>query len=1049
MLRQYVHRAATAVIALSLSITLTQSLHAQGRSDYLNFETPQVKPICVADVDGKQYVLACNTPDSSIEIYDCVGNRIVDRIGVGLEPVSVKWNAQLSWAYTTNMLGDSVSAIELKRNDAGRLVATFVRTEYVGDEPMDIEFSADGAQAFVTLNSPSALAWLNAKTLAPIFTGSQLIRMTDSFDLSASTLAIKEPRQILRVGSRLWVLGAKGTPVNLPQTRINLWSVDLNTFAIQFHSNMGSAGLGMAATGSGKMYLASGDAQIQAIGETNVKNVPLGFVHSLVQRIDNPTSTTPTIERRNLNEDVVNGGPVGKPQALAHPSDLAIVENASGDADRVYVAAFHSDRIGVLRNTGGTSNTWTISYVNIPTAPNSTNKLSGPRGLAYKPANPAIQGDPGARVYVLNRLDNSIAVIDANTDQWLSTFALQHDPTPSYIREGRQFLYSAELSSNGFVSCASCHPDGRLDGMVWNLEGTVDVDPFPPFLLDGAIEPAAKTLLQTGLFPADKGFLATQSLQGLLNWEVDPSTVGYVTNQPYHWRGDRPNFEAFNGAFASLLGGSELSAENMIKFRDMVNSIHYPSNPEQMLNRRYSGALGDPSNEDDGSGALRGMKFYHTAKLGVCASRGCVHCHSLPEGSNNLVTEVFPDPFDDGPEDHPLETAALRGLLPKERSLILDSLVTGGVNPNIATPSAGLARTGGTASINSFNAVFAAPQNLGTVDKANLVNLFCREFDWGVGPLVGLPFSFTQATASSQATGVAFSSFATGAKEANSGFIVHAHLSTGRRGFAYDPIADNFVDVDSGAILSEATLRGLPATSSDVCVLMGTPLGSERRLAHPKGTPSAPTGPAPSQLALQPLRPNTAYRDVQLLRNNWDPNAVSPLVPFTWTAMFGPNDPVPEPRFLRTIRLYQHGLKQDGPSFGLTELRHDAPRRLRIAGHGIRPGALLVVRMPKFAPPYDNFEDAWPIAVPIYPTNEKLADGRPIWESAVEFEPLMYYGMMLGGPSAPGVVAGWDNTLPEPPLPASFDPNTWNKHHVTVLNADTTVGIGGWQALRL
>lgn len=1038
-------------VAIAATVALYSSPHssvaAQGRGPYLNFETPQVKPICVARIGNHDFLLACNTPDSSLEIYDCETNRLVDRVGVGLEPVSVRWNARLSRAYTTNMIGDSVTSILLRTDTQGRLTARLDRSEWVGDEPMDIAFSPSGAHCFVTLGSGAAFAWLDATTLQPLAAWSRRIQIFDSW--GSPTQAIKEPRQILVSENKLWILGAKGNRFAdpSPATQINLWSVDLATFAIRYHGRLGTMGLGLAATSSGQLFVASGEAQNQLAGEAAVAAAPFGFVESWLQRLENPASSTPTIVRRNLNQDFpTSSAPVRKQDALAHPTDIAIIEDAAGDADKVYVTAFHSNRIGVITNTGDSNaNNWRLARIDLSVAPGSTNKLCGPRGIAYKAANPLRSTDPGARLYVLNRLDNSISVLDPSTDRWLETFALQHDPTPAHVRNGRPFLYSADLSGNGFVSCASCHPDGRLDGQLWDLGATVPTDPFPSYLLDGAAQDGAPMLLASGFFTPDKGVLATQSLQGLLNWEVEPGTRAFVSNQPYHWRGDRPQFEAFNGAFKGLLGGSELSADDMRRFRDMVNSIHYPSNPEQPLNRRYSGSLGDPADEDDGTGALAGMKLFHIAKLSVCQSRACVHCHSLPEGSNNRITEVF-GRTGGGIDDHPLETAALRGLLPKERAVVLNDLVN---NPGIPSPSAGLDREGLAATLNAFNRVFAGANQLGSTAKADLVNQFNREFDWGVAPLVGVSITLDAKNITSPIVGIAFGTLETSAHEANSGFVVQAWSGSSRRGFAYDPTSGSYTDVSSGAELSRANVISLIQSDEDRLVLVGTPLGSERRLAHPKGQPNVPRGPRPSAIELQPMRPNTAYREVPLLENNWDPAAQAPRIPFTWTAKFSDNTPVPEPPFLRTIRLYQWGLKNDGPSFGLTKLRHDAPRRFRVAGKDIRPGAVMILRIPKKKPPYDNIAESWPIVLPIYPTDERTPDGRSIWETAVEFEPLMYYGLMLGGPAAPGVVSAWQNNLPEPPIAGTFDPQQWNKHHVTVVNADISFSSGGWQALRI
>jgi len=168
--------------------------------------------------------------------------------------------------------------------------------------------------------------------------------------------------------------------------------------------------------------------------------------------------------------------------------------------------------------------------------------------------------------------------------------------------------------------------------------------------------------------------------------------------------------------------------------------------------------------------------------------------------------------------------------------------------------------------------------------------------------------------------------------------------------------------------------------------------------------------------------------------------------------------------FLHTVRVFQGGLIEDGAEangFGLDVVRHDAPRRLAIAGRRIRHGARLSLHVPVGAgtPPDTTLPpgakgqvETTKLTLPIHPTGERLEDGRPVWETTVELEPMIYYGLMLGGPGAPGVLAtfeDFDLEIPDPPPPGLFDPMNWNWHFVEVENADGTVGIGRWQRLTL
>src|SRR6185436_19135876 len=65
-----------------------------------------------------------------------------------------------------------------------------------------------------------------------------------------------------------------------------------------------------------------------------------------------------------------------------------------------------------------------------------------------------------------------------------------------------------------------------------------------------------------------KGVMATQTLQDIIGHE------------PFHWRGDRANIEAFNGTFTNLQAApAALNPAEMRELRDFLSSIRFPPNP--------------------------------------------------------------------------------------------------------------------------------------------------------------------------------------------------------------------------------------------------------------------------------------------------------------------------------------------------------------------------------------------------------------------------------------------------------------------------------------
>ncbi len=1035
--------AAAVLLAEGPSVAL-----AQGRTEYFNVESPQVEPIAVIVLDGKRFILAANTPNNTLEILSTdetlpPAARILKTVRVGLEPVSVAFNPVNRRAYTANFLGDSISVVALGTNGSG-VTATLVMTKFVGDEPMDIAFSNDGQSLFVTHNTLGTFGWRNATTLDPVAPIPPITDMSQ-IDLVASgpfsPIAIKEPRTAVVDANRLFVLGFKGGS-DPAVYDFDVYVRDLSSQMVSTIAGLGSTNFNMAFAANGDLWVVGGEAQNAGnVTEPEVAAEPTGFVKSTLYLLPASGSSFGPPVRRDLNDVDGNETPVGLGRALAQPTGVAVFEPPAG-AKKVFVAAFGSDRVAAITPSPLSSPYgWPLTPIVIKTAPSSTNPAAGPRALAVKYADSGDPADPGHRVYVMNRLDNSIAIVDPVSESFVESIPLSNDPTPDYVRAGRVFLYGAKFSGNGFVSCASCHMDGRTDSLLWRL-GTPAVPPapFPQGFADGVAPQVT--------FLADKGPMITQSLQGLVNTEVEPSIQGYFTNAPYHWRGDRADFTEFNGAFVGLLGGADVGGGNglepaeMIAFRTFIDSIHYPPNPYQLETRVFSGTLGDPDDEATGSGALRGLKLFHTHPLAICSGRSCIQCHWLPEGSNNRGTVKGVQV---------IESAAMRGLVQREARL--DKAA--GAPSNVVTAEFGLIHDGVVPSLNAFINRFNL--DFQSVSGGLLaVKEFARQFDFTVAPIVGRPQTVDRDNKGAPATTAALDLFESQASVANSGVAVHSRIAGQEKGYFFDltasPAAYRLegssppVWIDRAALLAQVT--GL----RDRLVFIATPLGSERRAASVGGTSTPVAGFAPSGLELRPAVTNTAFADIPSLTKNWDPNDPVPGHGFSWA-----NSNVDSPPSVKSIRFLQHGLIVDGGGlYGVTALRHEAPRRLAVAGFGIEPGAVLKLHVPNSATPPNPLGPLGQIrtiefALPVHPTASTLPDGRRVWQTAAEIDPLVLYTFMLGGPLARGVPATLDPLTVvgalEPPAAGTYDPHGSNWHYVIVENPGPVPGDGGWQRL--
>lgn len=1064
----------TSTLLLIGFICSAHSLRAQGRMDYVNVESPQTKPITVATIEGHDYILACNTPDSSVEIWDTdetitpVEDRFIARIPVGTEPVSIKFYEPLQCFYTANYLGDSITKVHLFRTPgapARELQYEFDRTNFVGDSPMDVGFyeymdpltEIMVHLLFVPMRERNSVLWFNAEDLLPALPPFYDFPLWDS--VSNPDKTIKAPHRVEIRNDRVYILGLQGGGFpnsNFPFDN-DIWIADFVLNPIKTIDGLGTNNLGMAFDSDGLLFVVGQEGQNDHPDVVAMLDAEkTGFVQSTlycVVDIDGQHS----ILRRNLNAlNDQERAAVEFEDALAQPTDIVVFEPTNG-TKKLFLTAMGSDRVAVVEPDLADPYQWPLRRIDISPQPGF--RLAGPRGLAVKYANSLQTTDPGDRIYCLSRLDNAVTIIDPNgvpQEKTVGRFKLKGDPRPEAITAGQSFLYDARLSGNGFVSCASCHIDGRLDQGVWFLGDPSATNETYPFELTGGINSMIEwdrlQVLIAGGFPSDKGPMMTQSLQGLLNYEVDPEFQEFFTNAPYHWRADRDTFVAFLEAFETdgLLEGGKVTMEEMELFEEFINTIHYPPNPKQPGNRRYSGELGDPNSNTDGTDGLLGMKLFHIEPLISAANRSCVQCHALPEGSNNLITEIFEGATSAGSM---LETAAMRGLRQKnafdEQTNLLGTIKSGNF---------GILHPGNFPTVNkfiedTFFLTFGGPNS-----EMNLaVKQFFHEFDWHMAPLAGPSYTVDLMNLEDDYTTLILDDVEEQVELANIGLVAH-HWSG-------DRVAGYWFRVDGQAReyqlegatneppMTRAQLLAKVTSPQDRIVFTGTPLGSDRRIAAINGVSSPMSGPAPLATELIGMAPNTAFEEVPKMEKNWDPFHVDPNLAFHFVGA-SPTAP-----FVKAVRLFQRALLEPGiPDWGLDKLRHEAPRRFRVAGRNILPGAKLQIFVPDDGStppnPQGTLEQSTTrmIELPLYQTGDLHNDLLPIWTTAAELDPFNIYMMMLGGPKAPGIETAthdFDDRIDELNLNGMFDPVNWNWHYIRVINPDGNSHDAGWSRITL
>jgi DNA-binding beta-propeller fold protein YncE len=231
---------------------------------------------------------------------------------------------------------------------------------------------------------------------------------------------------------------------------------------------------------SGKIYVTNTEALNQnrftgpagtlpAVGETpeaDYSTLRGHFVESRITVIDG-SNVTPVHLNKHIDYSVCcDANPAENAKSLAQPMDMAI----TSDGKTLYVAAFGSGKVGVFDTKKLEKNNF---------KPNLDNQIQltggGPAGV--------VLNEQDNLLYVLTRFDNSISIVDTNTNTEIGHVAM-YNPEPEHIVEGRQYQYDASLtSSHGDSSCAMCHIFGDMDQLAWDLGspgGSVTLNPSSP-----------------------------------------------------------------------------------------------------------------------------------------------------------------------------------------------------------------------------------------------------------------------------------------------------------------------------------------------------------------------------------------------------------------------------------------------------------------------------------------------------------------------------------------------------------------------------------------
>lgn len=579
------------------------------------------------------------------------------------------------------------------------------RSIQVGAEPHDIEFHPSGDRAWVSCSA--------AGTVDVISTASYEV-------VGSIPLPIRQPRGLAYSNGKLWVapfLSGNGStlrdrldllterPVHLifdsenpgpGETVVPLPDRDLLAIVPDptdpaldaYDASQDVRGVGtilfdvFARPGTDELWIPNTEAlNAKVVGERNF--IAGQVVGNRVTVVDGTGGVEPIVI--DLDELAPEGVRCAQPTAVAFHPELP----------EAYVAGYGSDVIAVLDLAGGTFG-WK-GHIELPRLDGERQgvrnlQVSGDELLAFSRGNVSL-----TRVSI----EGGIAGVVLADDP----FALLDDPTPAAVRRGRMEVTDADHSKSLTTSCASCHVDGHLDLLAWDLSNFMDPEGTPARDLEFEID--------------RKGPLLTQSLRDLSR------------TAPLHWRGEMPVLEGFNDSFVNLMErevDGEPQALTEAALQDLVaycESLAWPANPIEESDRSLT---------DD---QLEGRDLFLNTPSTPTGT--CFECHRGPVATSGELLKV------EGPGIIPegFVVPQLRGLY--ERHGPSHDLGLG--EPPVSDLGFGISHDGLHPTLQSFSG--NSPATTLTADQLDKVAEFLLAFDSGLAPSSARQFVIDPTTAAS------------------------------------------------------------------------------------------------------------------------------------------------------------------------------------------------------------------------------------------------------------------------------------------------------------
>ena len=555
-------------LALTLAVTLALLLLAPAakpaaRSD-AELSERYLSPIEMAfSPNGRLLYVVCQGSDE-LRVVDIQSGKVVSTVPVGHVPRGIVLSRDGQQIYVTNAWSDTVSVI-----DATTLKV--LRTLPTGFEPTGIVSDRTGETLYVANRLSNDISVIDVNS------GQEIKRLLAG--RGASYLALSADGK--------WVYGTHiypnaGAFRTQPNSEITVIDTARRTVVErkQLHNVAGVFHVALSA-----------DGKLGVAAQLRPKNlIPLAHVEHGWAFGDSLTL---------FGDDI--GGTVQVPideldRYYALPWAVAITP----DKSKIFVTTAGSENVTVIdvrqllrftTNSAGARQSSTNGLVNDLSA--AANYVTARIPVGRNPRGALLSQD-GKRLYVANRLDDNVSVIDTSSEKVVSTIDLGGPKTITALRRGEQLFFTADYAFQGQFGCANCHLDATIDGLQWDLEP----DGFGKDIVDN------------------------RSLEDLAGTE------------PFKWNGGNPDMPTECGPRTEkyFYRSQSYNSQELTDLVTYVYSLPYRPNRYRLANGELT-----PAQE-------RGKAIFERSKYKngnpIPEKNQCAYCHSGPKYTNQQQVDV-------------------------------------------------------------------------------------------------------------------------------------------------------------------------------------------------------------------------------------------------------------------------------------------------------------------------------------------------------------------------------------------------------------------------